>query len=89
MKILVATKNPAKIEGAKRAFLRFWQEGVEFEGVDVSSDVSDQPVNNEIREGACNREKNLKAYANQNGISADYYVKVSISTISSARHSRI
>ena len=37
-------------------------ENVEIEGVSVSSDVPDQPVNEEIFKGAKNRVKNLKEY---------------------------
>ena len=58
MKILMGTKNPGKIEGAKEAFEKYF-ENVEIEGVPVSSDVGDQPINEEIFEGAKNRAKNL------------------------------
>ena len=61
MKILIATKNPGKIEGAKRAFSKYF-DGFEIIGVPVSSDVSDEPVNDEILQGAKNRVKNLKKH---------------------------
>ena len=62
MKILIGTKNPGKIEGAKQAFEKYFDE-VEIEGISVDSNVGDQPVNEEILQGAKNRVKNLKKYA--------------------------
>ena len=73
MKILIGTKNPGKIEGAKQAFEKYF-ENVEIEGIPVASEVSDQPVNEEIFQGAKNRVKNLKNYAKQNKLEADFYV---------------
>jgi len=40
----------------------------------VSSDVGNQPVNEEIFEGAKNRVENLKNYAMDNDIEADFYI---------------
>lgn len=73
MKVLMGTKNPGKIEGAKQAFERYF-DNIEILGIPVNSDVSDQPFNEEILQGAKNRVKNLKEYANQNNIVVDYYV---------------
>lgn len=73
MKILIGTKNPGKIEGAKQAFEKYF-ENIEIEGIPVSSEVGDQPINEEIFAGAKNRVKNLKKYAEENNIKADYYV---------------
>ena len=73
MKILMGTKNPGKIEGAKQAFERYFKD-VEIEGIPVNSDVGDQPVNEEIFQGAKNRVKNLKEYAKKNDIRAEYYI---------------
>lgn len=73
MKILMGTKNPGKIEGAKLAFEEYFDD-VEIEGISVSSDVSDQPVNEEIFLGAKNRVKNLRKYAKENGMDADFYI---------------
>lgn len=75
MKILIATKNPGKIEGAKRAFSKYF-DGFEIIGVPVSSDVSDEPVNDEIYQGARNRVNNLKKYAKENNIDTDYYISI-------------
>ena len=75
MKILIATKNPGKIEGAKRAFSRYFKD-FEIEGISVSSDVSEEPINDEIYLGAKNRIKNLKEYCKSNKIKADLYVSI-------------
>ena len=69
MKILMGTKNPGKIEGAKQAF-----ENVEVVGIPVSSNVGNQPINEEIIRGAKNRVKNLREYAIENQIKADFYI---------------
>ena len=73
MKILMGTKNPGKIEGAKRAFEEYF-ENVEIIGVDVDSEVGSQPVNQDVFQGAKNRVKNVKKYAKDNNIEADYYI---------------
>ena len=73
MKILIGTKNPGKIEGAKQAFEKYF-DNIEIEGISVSSNVGDQPINEEILQGAKNRVRNLKEYAVNNNIKADFYV---------------
>lgn len=73
MKVLIGTKNPGKIEGARQAFEKYF-DNVEIEGIKVSSEVSDQPINKEILVGAKNRVKNLRKYAKENNIEADFYV---------------
>lgn len=75
MKVLIATKNQGKIEGAKRALLNYFN-NLEIHGIPVESNVSEQPVNDEIYAGAKNRVKNLKVYAQQNGIKADLYLSI-------------
>lgn len=73
MKILMGTKNPGKIEGAKKAFEEYF-ENIEIEGIAVPSEVNDQPIDNEIFLGAKNRVKNLKLYAKENNLEADFYI---------------
>lgn len=75
MKVLIATKNQGKIEGARKALLNYF-DNVEIEGIAVESNVSEQPVNDEIYNGAKNRVKNLKEYANKNNKQADLYLAV-------------
>ena len=75
MKVLIATKNQGKIEGAKKALLNYF-DNLEIEGIPVKSDVSEQPVNEEIYIGAKNRVKNLKKYAQQNNKEVDLYLSI-------------
>ncbi len=75
MKVLIGTKNKGKVEGAKLA-LEHYFENVEIEGVSVSSDVPDQPVDAETLQGAENRIKNLKAYASENNLKVDLFVAI-------------
>ena len=75
MKVLVATKNQGKIEGAKRALLKYFDD-VEISGIPVDSNVGEQPVNDEIYIGAKNRVKNLKTYAKKKNIEADLFLAV-------------
>ncbi len=73
MKVLVATKNQGKIEGARRALSKYF-DNIEIEGIPVESNVSEEPVNEEIYIGAKNRVRNLKEYCKQNNIKADLYI---------------
>lgn len=73
MNILIGTKNKGKIEGAKKAFERYFED-VTIEGIGVESEVADQPINDEILQGAQNRVKNLKKYAKENNLEADFFV---------------
>ena len=75
MKVLIGTKNPGKIEGAKRALSKYFKD-FEIEGIKISSDVSEQPVGVETYQGALNRVNNLMDYAKQNKIKADLFISV-------------
>lgn len=75
MKILIGTKNPGKIEGAKQAFDNYFDD-FEIEGIPVDSDVSEEPVNNEIYEGARNRVNNLIKHAKENNIDCEYFLGI-------------
>lgn len=75
MKVLIATKNQGKIEGAKRALLNYF-DNVEIVGIPVESNVGEQPVNDDIYIGAKNRVKNLKEYAQANNIDADLFLSI-------------
>ena len=75
MKVLIATKNQGKIEGAKKALLNYF-DNIEIEGIPVESNVSEQPVNDEIYSGAKNRVRNLKEYAKKNNIESDLYLSI-------------
>ena len=75
MKILIGTKNPGKIQGAKDAFENYF-DSIDIKGIPVSSNVSEQPLNNEIYEGARNRVDNLIEYAKDNKIDAEFFLAV-------------
>lgn len=75
MKVLIATKNQGKIEGAKRALLNYF-DNIEIVGIPVESNVGEQPVNDDIYIGAKNRVKNLKEYAQENNIDADLFLSI-------------
>ena len=75
MKVLIATKNQGKIEGARRSLGHYFN-NVEIKGIPVESGVADQPVNKEIYEGAKNRVKNLKKYAKENNIEANLFLGI-------------
>ena len=51
MKVLIGTKNPGKIQGAKEAFEKYF-DNVEIEGISVDSEVGNQPINEDILLGA-------------------------------------
>jgi len=71
MKVLVGSRNPVKIEAAREAFSKYFND-VEVIGVNVDSGVSDQPINDETYEGARNRALKLKRL----GVKADYFVGI-------------
>ena len=50
MKVLIGTKNPGKIEGARRALAHYYN-NVEVVGISAPSNVSEQPVGLETYEG--------------------------------------
>lgn len=71
-KVLVASKNPVKINAAKLAFEKAFGEEFEIEGISVQSGVSDQPMTDEeTLAGAENRVENLIKEHN-----ADYYIGI-------------
>ncbi len=75
MKVLIGTKNPGKIEGAKRAFESYFDD-VEVIGMKSASNVSEQPVGKDTYLGAKNRVDNMMRYCRENNISADYFVAI-------------
>ena len=73
MKVIIATKNPTKIEGARRAFTKFFED-VEVIGVPANSDVSEEPVNEELLQGAKNRVANLRKIVRDTDV--DYFIAI-------------
>ena len=71
-KVLVTSKNPVKINCTKMAFKKvFPDKNFEFVGISVASDVPEQPIAEQVLEGALNRVKNAKAAEE-----ADFYVGI-------------
>ena len=75
MKILVGSKNPVKINAVKDAFSNYFNDFEVIE-LDVDSDVSAQPLNEETFEGAKNRAKTLKKLNDDQNIGAEYFVGI-------------
>lgn len=75
MKVVIGTRNQGKIEGARKALENYF-DNIEIQGIPVESNVSEQPVNNEIYIGAKNRVKNLKEYCKSNNIETDLYLSI-------------
>jgi inosine/xanthosine triphosphatase len=75
MKILVGSKNPVKIDSVKEAFTNYY-DNVEAVGIDVDSEVSVQPINDETFVGAQNRAIKLKELNYTQNLSADYFVGI-------------
>ncbi len=71
-KIIIASKNPVKIQATKNAFEKmFPEEQFQFDGVSVPSNVADQPMGNEeTLLGATNRAQN----AHKEVPEADFWV---------------
>lgn len=73
MKIVVASKNPVKVNAVKEAFKICFSTPFEIEGIAVGSGVSDQPRSDgETKTGAKNRVDRMMS----NGTSADYFVGI-------------
>lgn len=61
-KVIVASKNPVKINATKEGFMKMYPQGdFDFVGIDVPSGVSDQPMTDEeTLQGAINRARNAQ-----------------------------
>lgn len=75
MKVLIGTKNPGKIEGARCALEKYFAD-VDIIGVSVPSHVPDQPIGIETYNGAKNRVEELVNYAKAYNIDADLYMAI-------------
>jgi inosine/xanthosine triphosphatase len=73
MRVIVASKNPVKINCTESAFKKAFSEAIDIEGISVPSDVSDQPMTDaETLLGAKNRAINARN-AEPN---ADYWIGI-------------
>ncbi|MBS3127489.1 inosine/xanthosine triphosphatase [Candidatus Woesearchaeota archaeon] len=75
MKILVGSQNPVKVSATKEAFTKFFGD-VEVIGIDVPSQVPDQPINNQTYDGARNRALALWQLAQEQHPDAAYFVGI-------------
>src|SRR3989344_98141 len=75
MLVLVGSKNPVKIEAVKEAFAKYFS-SVEVVGIEVSSGVPTQPINNQTYEGARNRALALQDLAGEKYPEAQYFVGI-------------
>ena len=75
MKVLIGTKNPGKIRGAKEALERYFDD-IDIQGIPVSSNMNEEPVNNEIYLRAKNRINFLINYAKENKLNIDYFLAI-------------
>ncbi|MCK4730540.1 MAG: inosine/xanthosine triphosphatase [Candidatus Aenigmarchaeota archaeon] len=74
-KILVGSQNPVKINSVKEGFSNYFK-NIEVIGVDVNSGVPDQPVNDEIFEGAKNRALELKKKDDLENLGGGFFVGI-------------
>ena len=75
MLVLVGSKNPVKIESVKDAFDKYYP-NVTVQGIEVSSGVPDQPVNEDTFNGAKNRADALLLIDKARGLGAQYFVGI-------------
>ena len=78
IKILIGSNNKAKIEGAKLAFEKYFSD-FEIISEDIPSGVNNQPINDEILQGARNRINGLKKL---NMKDIDFYISSEAGLIS-------
>jgi inosine/xanthosine triphosphatase len=75
MKILVGSLNPVKIEAVKEAFSLYFN-NVEVSGIEVESEVPNQPVGDQTFNGALNRANKLKFISDKENLHAEYFVGI-------------
>lgn len=75
MKVLVGSLNPVKIECVREAFLKYF-DNLEIIPLEVSSKVSNQPINEETYAGAKNRVLELKEINDFRKLEADFFVGI-------------
>lgn len=75
MKVLIGSKNPVKIRGAKKAFSQFFPK-VEAQGLSVLSRVSSQPRGEELFTGAENRARAIELINRGRSLEGEYFVGI-------------
>ena len=75
MKVLVGSRNPVKLEATKEAFSAYFGT-VEVTGIGVSSNVSNQPIDDETFAGARNRAFEMKRIDEARDFNAEFFVGI-------------
>ncbi|MBN1455106.1 MAG: inosine/xanthosine triphosphatase [Methanomicrobia archaeon] len=75
MNVLVGSRNPVKVKATKEAFAQFF-DAVEVLALEVSSNVSAQPIEDETFEGAEHRAERLKALNTKQNLDAQFFVGI-------------
>ena len=75
MKILVGSKNPVKLKAVEETFGLYY-DSIEVIGLNVESNVSDQPINDETYKGAENRARSLSILNIEKNLCADFFVGI-------------
>ena len=75
MKVLVGSRNPVKLEATKEAFSAYFGT-VEVTGIGVSSNVSNQPIDDETFAGARNRAFEMKRIDEARDFNAKFFVGI-------------
>ncbi|MFZ1289313.1 MAG: inosine/xanthosine triphosphatase [Melioribacteraceae bacterium] len=75
MKILVGSENPVKLNAVKEAFSLYF-ENISVIGISVSSQVPDQPINDETFLGAQNRALALKKINLEQNLDAEFFIGI-------------
>ena len=76
MKILLGSKNPSKANAIKLAMQSIGYNDIKITPIDVPSQVSSKPINEETLIGAQNRNKNLYKYCQENNIDFDWLISI-------------
>lgn len=76
MKILLGSKNPSKANALKLAMQSIGYNDIKITPIDVPSQVSSKPINEETLIGAQNRNKNLYKYCQENNIDFDLLISI-------------
>ena len=65
-----------KVEATKEAFSKYFDDDVEVVGIEVSSNVSNQPIEDETFKGAENRAVTLKKLNEERNLNARFFVGI-------------
>lgn len=75
MKILVGSKNPVKLKAVEETFTMYYN-SIEVIGLNVNSEVPDQPIGDDTFRGAENRTRSLASINEEQQLNADFFVGI-------------